>query len=179
MSNAVLVVDMLVGFLEAGHNLYCGDEAREVIPNVRRLIEREQAAGSKVFFICDNHDPDDLEFQIFPEHCVKGTKEAEIIPELSGYQGQVIPKQRYSGFYGTDLQQRLAKLGPEKIIICGVCTDICVMHTAADARNRDYDVEIATDGVATFDPEAHTYALQHMEKILGARLVRETASALR
>ena len=53
------------------------------------------------------------------------------------------------------------------------------MHTAADARNRDYDVEIATDGVATFDPEAHTYALQHMEKILGARLVREMASALR
>ena len=179
MSNAVLVVDMLVGFLEAGHNLYCGDEAREVIPNVKRLIEREQAAGSEVFFICDNHDPDDLEFQIFPVHCVKGTDEAKIIPELSDYEGEVIPKQRYSGFYGTDLQQRLAALGPDKIIICGVCTDICVMHTAADARNRDYHVEIAVDCVATFDPKAHAYALEHMEKILGARLVQETASAPR
>ena len=176
MANALLVVDMLVGFLEAGHNLYCGDDAREVIPNVQRLIEREQAAGSKLFFICDNHDPDDLEFQIFPEHCVRGTEEAEVISELAGYRGEVVPKQRYSGFFGTDLEERLAELKPDKIIICGVCTDICVMHTAADARNRDYDVEVPVDCVATFDSEAHAFALQHMEKILGAKLVQPAAS---
>ena len=140
MANAVLVVGMLVGFLEPGHNLYCGDDARNVIPNVKELIEREQAMGAEVFFICDNHDPDDLEFQMFPVHCVRGTGEADIIPELSGYQGEVIHKRRYSGFFGTDLEQRLTELHPEKIIVCGVCTDICVMHTAADARNRDYDV---------------------------------------
>ena len=178
MANAVLVVDMLIGFLEAGHNLYCGDDAREIIPNVKRLIEREQAAGSRLFFICDNHDPDDLEFQMFPVHCVRGTDEANIIPELSGYQGEVIPKRRYSAFFGTDLDRRLAELGPEKVIICGVCTDICVMHTAADARNRDYSVEVPVDCVATFDPEAHAYALQHMEKVLGAKLERQAVSIL-
>ena len=171
MGNVLLVVDMLVGFLEAGHNLYCGDGAREIIPNVKRLIEGEQAKGSQVFFICDSHRPDDLEFEMFPVHCVKGTEEAELIPELSVYAGEVIPKRRYSAFFETDLEERLAKLSPDKIIICGVCTDICVMHTAADARNRDYLVEVPTDCVATFDPEAHTYALQHMEKILGAKLV--------
>ena len=175
MANALLVVDMLVGFLEGGHNLYCGDQAREIIPNAKGLIEREQAAGSKVFFICDNHDPDDLEFQMFPVHCVRGTEEANIILELLGYDGEVIPKQRYSGFYGTDLEQRLAELRPDKVIICGVCTDICVMHTTADARNRDYNVEVPVDCVATFEPEAHAYALQHMEKILGAKLVSQTA----
>ena len=87
MANALPVVDMLVGFLEAGHNLYCGDDARGIIPNVKRLIEEEQARGSKVFFICDTHDPDDLEFQMFPEHCLRGTREAEVIPELAGYEG--------------------------------------------------------------------------------------------
>ena len=85
MGNALLVVDMLVGFLEAGHNLYCGDEARSIIPNVKRLIEAEQAKGGKVFFICDTHDPDDLEFKMFPVHCIRGTEEAEVIPELKGY----------------------------------------------------------------------------------------------
>ena len=176
MANALLVVDMLVGFLEEGHNLYCGD-CRKIVPNVQRLIEREEAAGSAVFFVCDSHDSDDLEFQVFPEHCVKGTEEARIIPELAGYGGVVISKRRYSGFFGTDLQERLAELKPDKVIVCGVCTDICVMHTVADARNRDYSVEVPVDCVATFDPGAHESSLKHMESILGARLVREVAGA--
>jgi len=176
VANALLVADMLVGFLEPGHNLYCGDDARGIIPNVQRLIESEQARGSSVFFICDTHDPDDLEFQMFPKHCVRGTKECEVIPELSAYDGEIIPKRRYNAFFDTDLERRLADLKPEKVIICGLCTDICVLHTAASARDRDYAVEIPVDCVATFDPEAHTFALQHMENILGARLVRQPDS---
>ncbi len=171
MSNVVLVVDMLVGFMESGHNLYCGDDSRGIIPKVQRLIEREQAEGSSVIFICDNHDPDDLEFQMFPEHCIKGTSEAEVIAELAKYEGEVIHKKRYSAFFETDLEQRLKALSPDKIIICGVCTDICVMHTASDARNRDYTVEVPVECVATFDPQAHEYALDHMKKILGVRIV--------
>ena len=177
MGDALLVVDMLVGFLEPGHNLYCGDDARKIIPNVRRLIDEEQAKGSELFFICDTHDPDDLEFRMFPEHCVRGTEEAELIPELRGYEGEVVRKRRYSAFFDTQLEAQLAELRPSKIIICGVCTDICVVHTAADARNRDYEVEIPTDCVASFDTEAHRFALQHMEKILGAKLVEATPSA--
>ncbi len=171
MSNVVLVVDMLVGFMEPGHNLYCGDDSREIVPNVQRLIEREQAEGSSVIFICDNHDPDDLEFQMFPEHCIRGTSEAEVIAELAEYEGEVIHKRRYSAFFETDLEERLKALNPDKITICGVCTDICVMHTASDARNRDYTVEVPVDCVASFDPQAHQYALDHMKKILGVRLV--------
>ena len=169
---------MVVGFLEDGHNLYCGDDARKIIPNVQRLIERELDGGSKVFFICDNHDPDDLEFEMFPEHCVRDTVEAELISELAGYEGEVIPKKRYSAFYGTDLESRLADLAPDKVVICGVCTDICVMHTAADARNRDYSVEVPVDCVATFDPEAHSSALRHLDKILGAKLVPSVAASV-
>ena len=171
MSSVVLVVDMVVGFLEPGHNLYCGDDSRRIIPRVKDLIEREQADGSEVLFICDTHDPDDLEFNMFPVHCVRGTEEAELIPELRAYEGAVIRKRRYSAFFETDLEQRLADLKPDKVVICGVCTDICVMHTTSDARNRDYVVEVPTDCVASFDPTAHAYALEHMEKILGAMLV--------
>ena len=172
MGNAVLVVDMLRGFLEPGHNLYCGDEARTIIPRVQRLLEEELNAGSQVLFIRDTHDPDDLEFQMFPRHCVRGTAETEVVPELAGYAGEHVAKNRYSAFYGTDLAERLEALNPEKIIVCGVCTDICVLHTAADARNRDYTVEVPTDCVASFDPQAHQWALQHMERVLGARLTQ-------
>ena len=170
MVNAVLVVDMVKGFLEPGHNLYCGDEARAIIPNIRALLKREQANGSDILFISDHHDPDDLEFRIFPVHCVRGTEEPNVIPELEAFvtDTNVVPKNRYSGFFNTDLAQRLGDIQPEKLIVCGVCTDICVLHTTADARNRDYPVEVPANCVATFDPGAHTWALGHLQKILGA-----------
>ena len=99
-----------------------------------------------------------------------GTVEAEVIPELSRYKGEVIPKKRYSGFFGTPLEEKLKELKPEKLIACGVLTNICVLHTVADARNRDYEVEVPIDCVASPDETAHKFALEHMEKVLGAKL---------
>jgi nicotinamidase-related amidase len=173
MSNVVLVVDMVRGFLEPGHNLYCGDDARKIIPNVRELLERERRAGSAVLFISDHHDPDDLEFQMFPVHCVKGTEEPEVILELAGFLtgSNVVPKNRYSGFYNTDLARRLERLKPDKLVVCGVCTEICVLYTTSDARNRDYPVEVPADCVASFDPDAHAWALGHLRTVLGAKIV--------
>jgi nicotinamidase-related amidase len=123
-----------------------------------------------MFFLCDRHAPDDLEFRMFPPHCIEGTSEANIIAELATYQDEVIPKTRYSAFFNTPLEDRLAKLMPDKLIVCGVCTDICVCHTVADARNRDYEVEVPVDCVASFNEEAHRFALEHMERVLGAIL---------
>ena len=99
MANAVLVIDMLRGFLEEGYPLYCGVNTRHIIPAVQDLLERELTQDSKVFFICDRHAPDDLEFKMFPPHCIEGTIEAEVIPELAEYPGEIIPKNRCSGFF--------------------------------------------------------------------------------
>jgi nicotinamidase-related amidase len=170
MADAVIVTDMLRCFMEEGHALYVGDKARRIISKVQQLLEQELAGGAKIFFIADHHDPDDLEFKMFPPHCVTGTPEAEVIPELARYPGEVIPKKRYSGFFGTELETRLKALKPEKVIVVGVLTNICVMHTVADARNRDYPVEVPVDGVASPDEQAHEFALEHMEKVLGAKL---------
>ena len=170
MASAVIVIDMTRGFFEKGYPLYCGDRARRIIPNVQRLLEQELAQGSKILFLNDHHDPDDLEFKMFPPHCIAGTPETEVIPELAKYPGEIIPKKRFSAFYGTSLEERLLQLKPDKIIITGVCTDICVCHTVADARDRDYQVEVPTDCVASFDEAAHRFALGHLEKVLGAKL---------
>ena len=170
MANAVIVIDMTRGFFEKGYPLYCGDKARRIIPNIQRLLERELAQGAMVLFLNDYHDPDDLEFRMFPPHCVAGTPETEVIPELAKYPGEIIPKKRFSAFYGTTLGERLSQLKPEKVIVTGVCTDICVCHTVGDARDRDYEVEVPVDCVASFDEEAHRFALGHMEKVLGAKL---------
>lgn len=173
MTDVVLVVDMVKGFCVPGGNLYTGESAREIIPTIRDLILDARADSDEIIFIYDSHEPDDLEFNMFPEHCVRGTSETDIIPELVHYATMAIPKQRYSGFYGTRLAQILKELKPENVVVCGVCTNICVLHTVADARNRDYNVIVYEDTVASFDEELHQQALNHMESILGATVVRK------
>lgn len=170
MASAVLVIDMTRAFMENGHALYCGDKARRIIPSIHTLLEREIKKGATLLFLNDNHDPDDLEFRMFPPHSIAGTAETQVIPELSRFASEIIPKKRFSAFYGTTLGERLAEIKPDRIIVTGVCTDICVCHTTADARDRDYQVEIPVDCVASFDEEAHGFALKHMDKVLGARL---------
>jgi nicotinamidase-related amidase len=169
MVTVVLPVDMLRGFLEEGFPLFCGLKARQIIPKVIDLFRR--LPKKEIIYICDHHQPDDLEFKMFPPHCIAGSVEAEIIPELRDYPGIIVPKRRYSGFYDTELDALLENLHPSKVIVVGVCTDICVLHTVADLRNRDYIVEVPEDCVTSFDPEAHNFALRHMEKVLGAKIV--------
>ncbi|MGI8854439.1 MAG: cysteine hydrolase family protein [Thermomicrobiales bacterium] len=176
---AVIVVDMLRGFLEPGRPLDCGETARAILPAVRRRIAEEMARGATILWVADNHAPDDKEFAMFPPHCIRGTAEAEIIPALADLvePANLLPKTRYSGFYGTNLAERLARLGPDVVTVVGVCTDICVMHTVADARNRDYAVIVPADCVATFDPQAHRFALDHMRRVLGATVIGEGTSS--
>ncbi len=170
----VIIVDMQRGFLEPGNPLYCGDEVREkVIPAVKNLIEEKLKEGAVLIFTQDSHSPDDPEFKMWPPHCVKGTEEEEIVPELAGYPGFRVKKTRYSGFYGTNLEEILKRLNPEKVTVCGVCTDICVLYTVADLRNRDYEVEVHEKCVASFDGEAHEFVLKHMEKVLGVKVIRD------
>jgi nicotinamidase/pyrazinamidase len=173
MADVLIAVDMQKGFLEPGRTLYCGDEARGIIPNVLKLIEEKQRQGAAVIFTQDAHDPDDREFEMFPRHCVKGTEEAELVDELNDLEGIRIQKTRYSAFFKTDLERILHELRPNEVIVCGVCTDICVMHTVAGLRNRDYVVLVPGNCVASFDSEAHEGALKHMEKVLGAKIVEE------
>lgn len=169
---ALLVVDMLKDFIEKGGALDCGEEARRIIPFVREKVDEFHRRGELVVFIRDSHRPDDPEFQMFPPHCVKGTRGAEVIDELDVKPGDVtVEKTRYSAFYGTELEKILKERGITEAHVVGVCTSICVMDTVGDLRNRDYRVIVYRDGVADFDPEAHRFSLGRMEKIYGARVV--------
>ena len=47
-------------------------------------------------------------------------------------------KTRFSGFYKTDLDEKLRALGAKHLIITGCTTSICVESTVRDAMFRDY-----------------------------------------
>src|SRR5437588_27894 len=111
-------------------------------------------------------------FEVFALHCVPGTHEAEVVDALQDLvlRGHLIRKRRYSGFFETDLEDRLRRLAPQTVTVVGVCTDICVMHTVADLRNRDYQVVVVREGVETFDGPGHPhdsvqeFALAHLDR---------------
>jgi len=172
MKRALVVIDMLNDFVAEEGALYCGPAARAVLPFIARAVEEARRAGEPVLFVADRHRPDDKEFEMFPPHCVAGTKGAEICPELRPQEGEpVIPKRRYSAFFGTDLDLDLREHGIQEVVLVGVCTNICVFFTAADARMRGYKVTVPRDGVASFDAEAHRFALREMEKVLGVNVI--------
>ena len=175
---ALIVVDTQKGFTTMGN--LASERTTAAVPRIRDIVREEMEAGTPVIFTKDSHVENDREFEMFPPHCIVGTEEHDLHPDLQPFEPRahtVIEKRRYSAFFDTDLERVLAELEPEEVHVIGVCTDICVLHTTSDLRNRDYPVVIHRDGVETFDAEGHDadrvneFALAHAERILGAKVV--------
>ena len=167
----LLVIDMLKDFVEPRGALYVGPRATAIVPRVRELMEEFRRRGEPVIYICDEHDPDDREFERFPPHCVRGTAGAEVVEELAPGAGDtVLKKRRYSGFYGTPLGRILQEGGFSPVHVAGVCTSICVMETVAGLANRDIPVVVHADAVADLTEDDHRYALARMQRLFGARI---------
>lgn len=172
MKKALLVIDMLDDFLKEDGALTIGD-GKAVTQNVKsRLEEWRSEEGGPVIYIMDRHRPDDAEFQMFPPHCIEGERGAEVIAELAPRKEDfLIYKRRYSAFFGTDLDLTLRELEVNELELVGVCTQICVLYTAADARMLNYGVTVRRKCVDSFDREAHRFALREMEKTLGVKVL--------
>jgi nicotinamidase/pyrazinamidase len=176
MGDVTIVVDVLNGFCKFGN--LASPRCLAAVPRIREVVEKRKAAGDMLLFLADTHDPNDREFEVFPVHCVRGTPEAEVVDELKPLlkQGTLIRKRRYSGFFETNLEQVLRQAAPERVTVVGMCTDICVMHTVADLRNRDYRVFVPSEAVETFDAPGHPgdavqeFALAHLRGVLGAEV---------
>ena len=169
---ALIVIDMLNDFIQEGGALETGTAGRSIIPFVKTKIKEFREAGYPIIYVCDNHETNDKEFQMFPPHCVKDTEGSKVISELEVLKSdKIIKKRRYSAFFGTDLDLFLRDNQVDEIYLLGVCTNICVLYTAADARNISYKVNIFKEGVASFDEEAHKFALKELENTLGCSII--------
>jgi len=170
---ALLVIDMLNDFVLEGAPLEVPN-TRKIIPFIKEEIKRAKKAGNPVIYICDTHDPDDKEFSKFgwPRHAVKGTKGAEVVEELKPQEDDIIiEKKTYSGFYNTNLDDTLKRLGIDSLRLTGCVTHICVMFTASDAVLRDYRVTVLKDGVAGIADEDHEAALRIMKNVMGVKII--------
>jgi nicotinamidase-related amidase len=169
---ALVIVDMLNDFVRANGSLVVPG-AEGLIPNHKRLLGAARESESLVVYLTDNHLPDDPEFSKWPPHAILGTEGAQVISDLRPLTGErVIPKRRYSGFFGTDLDLTLREARVDSIILAGVLTDVCIMYTSADATARGFGVHVVSDGTLSTGKDEHEFALEHMKRVHGATVLR-------
>ncbi len=155
-------------------------QTRKIIPIIKDEIDVAHASGRPVIYLCDAHEPEDKEFKKFgwPAHAVKGSRGAEVVEELKPRKGDiVIRKTTYSGFYGTNLDATLRRLGIDSLRLTGDVTHICIMFTASDAVLRDYEVTVVEDGVAGLSREDHNAALRIMKNVMAVKLTKSGTKA--
>ncbi|MHA2140184.1 MAG: cysteine hydrolase family protein [Candidatus Thorarchaeota archaeon] len=168
---ALIIIDMLNDFVEENGALVVPG-AKDLVPILSKILDKARQQSLTVLYMTDNHMPDDDEFKVWPKHSVAGTEGAQVVDELAPSEGEkVIPKRRYSSFFGTDLDLTLREAGITDLILMGVLTDICVMYTSADASARGYNVYVVADGTGSTVKENHQFALQHMKEIHSTTVV--------
>ncbi len=168
---AFIVIDMLNEFVKGRLS---SPSAQKIVPSIKSVLETARKNNALVIFARDCHRKGDKEFDIWGEHALCSSPDSQIIDELAPDETRekefVIPKRRYDAFWMTDLDLLLREFGVEEVVLTGISTDICVLHTAMGAFFRNYRVTVIEDGVAAFTEEDHKWALNYMKKAYGARL---------
>ena len=94
-----------------------------------------------------------------------GTKDAEILSELSPRDGEVIINKTTAGaFNSTEIDSIMRRMGIDTLIVAGVTTNSCVETTVRDAGDRDYRVIVVEDGCAAMDHEEHESSLRFLHR---------------
>jgi nicotinamidase-related amidase len=173
-NKAVIIIDLLNDFVTGDLKT---ERAQRIIPKLKKLIEAARKHNVPVIYSNDAHLPLDFEVvEKWGKHAIKGTKGAEVIPELKPtVKDYIVEKRAYSGFYETGLDSLLRSLykgeGAKAVILGGLHTNICVRHTAADAFFRGYKIIIAKDGVEAFSNEDQEQGLKYLGNTYNAKIM--------
>ena len=137
--DAIIIVDMQVGLLAGApkHDL------QGVIGRINQLAAAVRARSGKVIWI--RHCGRDDEF-------APGQPGWAFLPELDYRPSDlVVEKTLNDPFAGTALQATLAGLNPDRVLIAGWATDLCVDSTVRSSVSSHHNVVVVGDGHTLHD----------------------------
>lgn len=171
---AILVQDMQNDFVEPGGAITV-EAATETVATIQRLLDRARAQDVRVVYVQDTHLEGDVEFDIWGVHTEPGTWGWQIIDDLAPRPGDLrIQKNRYDSFYGTWLDHYLSHVWHVRtIVLVGTVSNICVLHTAASAGLRYFQVVVPADAISALTDFDQAMALRQISWLYGGTVLRE------
>ena len=153
---ALVVVDVQRDFCPGG--ALAVPHGDTILPALNDVITTFSKSHFPVVFTRDWHPSNHCSFKErggpWPRHCVARSTGAKFHSRLKVPRGSIIVSkatgpnsEAYSGFQGTNLQNRLKRLGVTTLFVGGLATDYCVKQTALDALDAGFDVRVMTDCV--------------------------------
>ncbi len=172
MKRALVIVDVQNDFMPGG--ALPTVRGNEVVPVINRLQQQFELVVATQDWHPANHGsfasnhpgrkPGEvinlagLEQILWPDHCVQGTKGAELHPDLVRSRIQWIVRKgtdpsidSYSAFFdngrrkSTGLEDDLRKNGVTDVYLCGLATDYCVLWSARDAVKLGFRTHVVRD----------------------------------
>lgn len=158
---AIISVDVINGFCSFGPlaSLRVG----AIADPIAALFDLAWNSGVRNIVLAQEaHEPDAMEFAQWPVHCVRGTAEAETVPQIQKLpffsQIEVFPKNSIQSVLNTGLKDWIER-HPEVVtyVVVGDCTDLCTyqlaMHLRLDANSRQLHrrVVVPVNCVDTYD----------------------------
>ena len=155
----LVLVDMINGFTSADCPL--GTDCPEVVAANATLLEAFRLRGLPVFFTTvvfhDESQASVFRGRINALNVLQPDSDwIRVDSRLAPAEGEpVIEKQWASGFFGTDLDDRLREAGADSLVVTGLTTSGCVRATAVDGLQYNYPVVVPREAVGDRNPEAH------------------------
>jgi nicotinamidase-related amidase len=163
---AILSMDMINGFCTTG--ALASPRVQAIVPRLTSLFTSAWEMGVRhIILTQDTHDPDALEFEAYAPHCIRGTAEAETIPEFKALpffdQMVIFEKNSISSNINTGLNAWIeAHPEVDTWLLVGNCTDICVYQSALFLRLQANELRlqrrviVASECVNTYDLPVET-----------------------
>jgi ureidoacrylate peracid hydrolase len=140
-----------------------------VLPNMELLQKACRNTGVEVLYtVIENLTRDgrdrSLDYKLSGFNVPKGCRDATVLSRIAPEEDEIIfPKTSSSVFISTNIHYILGNLGIRYLVICGMLTDQCISSTVRDACDLGYLVTLVTDACATYTPERHNTAIDHIK----------------
>ncbi len=164
----IVMVDMINGFAKYGP--LSSPYVDNMIPQIGRFLDEAIVRDIPIISYRDAHPDDTAEFRFFPPHCLDGSGESDLVPELERKELIDIKKNSTNGFLAQNPLTVISKPSSIKsVLVIGCVTDICIRDFATTMNkyfqeiNQKADVILIENLIDTYDIEGiHDRQSEHL-----------------